>query len=218
MAKQVIKFVCRSCGAMQPRWMGKCPDCGEWDSLEEYREAKGQGASQDAQRGSAQPVTATEAPQAHSINKIDESESATSGPRLSTGIAELDRVLGGSLEYSAENISGKKNNEKESAETPGFQGFVPGSAVLIGGDPGVGKSTLMLQAAHQLAVRGHRVLYVSSEESAHQLRLRARRLGAVSDKGDELYVLADTNLARIVEQTRRIDPEVLVIDSVQMIY
>jgi DNA repair protein RadA/Sms len=110
-------------------------------------------------------------------------------PRLSMGIGELDRVLGG--------------------------GLVPGSAVLVGGDPGIGKSTLMLQAAGKLGANSP-VLYVSSEESAEQVRMRAARLGV----GDvpNLFVLSDTNLARIVEQTRRLLPRALVIDSVQMIY
>jgi DNA repair protein RadA/Sms len=94
-------------------------------------------------------------------------------------------------------------------------GLVPGSTVLVGGDPGIGKSTLLLQAAHKLAEQNRRVLYVTSEESAQQTRLRAARLGAASG---QLYVLADTNLARIVEQTRRVEPQVLVIDSIQMIY
>lgn len=115
-------------------------------------------------------------------------------PRVPTTIAELDRVLGGSN---------------------GDQGIVPGSVVLLGGDPGIGKSTLMLQAADGLASTGEPVLYVSSEESVQQTQLRARRLGAASEN---LFVLADTNLARILDQVRTVKPAVLVVDSIQMAY
>lgn len=192
--------------------MGKCPDCGVWDSLEEQRVDKG--ANRDPQRGVVESWQAlgpdaraglAGAPDAKPISEI---MPGTAGlARLPTGIGELDRVLGG--------------------------GLVPASAVLIGGAPGIGKSTLMLQAAQTLAARNARVLYVSSEESAEQVRLRAERLsedGGEASSGraggadasrslsDNLFVLADTNLARIVEQTRKVGPAVLVIDSVQMIY
>jgi len=190
MAKTLTRFVCRNCGSIHSKWYGKCPDCGEWDALEEHR--SGDGASKDKQRGVAVETGAAtiDAPKALPITQVDE----TTYPRLSTTISELDRVLGG------------VENQR---------GIVPGSAVLIGGDPGIGKSTLLLQAAHRLATAAHRVLYVTSEESAQQTRLRARRLGVESD---ELLVLADTNLARIVEQIRQADPAVVVIDSIQMIY
>lgn len=217
--------------------MGKCPDCGAWDSLESERVEKS--AGKDPQRGvveawraSGTDVTelmveakgaagGTGAPVAVPIAQATGDESPAH--RLITGIGELDRVLGG--------------------------GLVPGSVVLIGGDPGIGKSTLMLQAAGLMGGGGRvpgsgsrvsgnesnsppstrnpepetrtptsdcRVLYVSSEESAEQVRMRAARLGAAASPG--LFVLADTNLARIVEQTRKVAPSVLVIDSVQMIY
>jgi DNA repair protein RadA/Sms len=193
MAKTHVSFICNSCGAVQARWMGKCPDCGSWDTLEEHREASG------ARTTAEHPQSATAT--AVSINQVD--MQASSIARLGTGIGELDRVLGGA-------VNGK------TAPGDGGRGFVPGSVVLIGGDPGIGKSTLMLQAAHKLALNGTRVLYVSSEESIQQLRLRARRLDA--DGADELFVLADTNLARIIEQVRKTEPSVVVIDSVQMIY
>ncbi|MBX3407813.1 MAG: DNA repair protein RadA [Phycisphaeraceae bacterium] len=243
MAKLREVFVCRTCGAVQSRWMGKCPDCGAWDSLESERVEKS--AGKDPQRGvveawraSGADVTelmveakggagggAAGAPVAVPIAQATGDESPAR--RLVTGIGELDRVLGG--------------------------GLVPGSVVLIGGDPGIGKSTLMLQAAGLMGagtnrgpgpgsrVSGNgstsppstrnpepetpnppstsdiaRILYVSSEESAEQVRMRAARLGAAAAPG--LFVLADTNLARIVEQTRKVAPAVLVIDSVQMIY
>lgn len=236
MAKAREVFVCRTCGAVQSRWMGKCPDCGAWDSLEGERVEKS--AGRDPQRGVVEAWRASGADVAELM--VEAKAGAAAAPvavpiaqaageqsparRLVTGIGELDRVLGG--------------------------GLVPGSVVLIGGDPGIGKSTLMLQAAGLMGggtdlVSGSgprdsaidpsgatparspkldtrspaprsRILYVSSEESAEQVRMRAARLGAAASPG--LFVLADTNLARIVEQTRRVAPEVLVIDSVQMIY
>lgn len=217
MAKARQVFVCRTCGGIQSRWMGKCPDCNAWDTLEQQTVEKS--AGKDPQRGlieawqagpaGANPETAGDDPASAPIAKPIAQVGPGTGPvpRLSTGIGELDRVLGG--------------------------GLVPASVVLVGGDPGIGKSTLMLQAAGAMAggrdqgtkgpgdqgssaIPSRRVLYVSSEESAEQVRLRASRLG-VGD-APELYVLSDTNLARIVEQTRRVLPHVLVIDSVQMIY
>jgi len=115
-------------------------------------------------------------------------------PRLPTGVAEFDRVLGG--------------------------GFVPGSAVLLGGDPGIGKSTLLLQALAELADRGTPVLYASSEESAHQVRLRAERLAreTASGRDERLWVLSETNLARLLEQARKVQPAVLVVDSIQLVH
>jgi DNA repair protein RadA/Sms len=245
-AKVRTTFICRSCGSVHPKWMGKCPDCGTWDSLEESR--VNASADRDAQQGLAakfsfDPDEATlgasafgaDAPVAAPIGLIDEtSPDAPGRKRIVTGVHELDRVLGG--------------------------GLVPGSAILVGGDPGIGKSTLLLQAAASLASRNVRTLYVTSEESAEQVKLRAERLhlssgpppieqsemggarggsslpqtipGATaglpgrapsstsssSNIRDELWLLADTNLARIVEQARRARPAALVIDSVQMIY
>src|SRR5437763_4051272 len=154
--KHRSQFLCNSCGSVHPKWMGKCPDCGTWDALEEYKTPtpdarkpaggfRAAGVTGDLVRG-GEPVT---------VDQIDEAES----PRMPTGIGEFDRILGG--------------------------GIVPGSAVLIGGDPGIGKSTLLLQVAHELCAetrgqgdketRGVRVLYVTSEESARQTGLRAAR-------------------------------------------
>ncbi len=207
MAKSTTQFVCRTCGGIQARWAGKCPDCGTWDALEEVRTSPGSGSSKDAQRGIALAIPGGtplgDTPKAERIGDVRAETAALQ--RMSTGIGEFDRVLGGRLA-----------GENGKIADPG--GIVPGSAVLVGGDPGIGKSTLLLQAAHELAKAGTRVLYVTSEESVQQLRLRAHRLSNFSDEPEELFVLADTNLARIVEQARQVGPAVMVIDSIQMIY
>ncbi|MFG0305700.1 MAG: DNA repair protein RadA [Phycisphaerales bacterium JB040] len=206
MPKARAVYVCRTCGVTQTRWMGKCPDCGAWDSLEES--TVDASATRDRQKGLAEGWLGGEGPSAAPAGAvpIGEVRSGAGGgiARLPSGIGELDRVLGG---------------------TEGNRGLVPGSAVLFGGEPGIGKSTLLLQAAGAWAERVSpgagedwtgRVLYVSSEESAEQVRLRAGRLGV--GELDRLFVLADTNLARIVEQVRRVKPDVLILDSIQMVY
>src|SRR5688572_15262178 len=216
MAKARVQFLCNSCGSVHPKWMGKCPDCGTWDSLEEYKpptydarkptaSGAGRGATGDLAHGA----------DALTIDQID----ANDAPRTPTGIGEFDRILGG--------------------------GVVPGSAILVGGEPGIGKSTLLLQVANTLATgagvgeallnkrqrqlvragmreapavdpsAGVRVLYVTSEESARQTKLRAGRLGIASNN---LLVLAETNVERIVNQIHKTKPAVVVIDSIQMIY
>ncbi len=193
MAKVRTQFLCNSCGSVHPKWMGKCPDCNTWDSLEEYKTQApdahdavrkiGQAAgTADLARG-AEPVT---------VDQIDSADS----PRLPTGIGEFDRILGG--------------------------GIVPGSAVLVGGEPGIGKSTLLLQVAASLSRppakkdgRATKVLYVTSEESARQVGLRAGRLGVTSPN---LLILAETNVDRIVAQIGKVRPDVVVVDSIQMIY
>ncbi|MGH7132039.1 MAG: DNA repair protein RadA [Phycisphaerales bacterium] len=202
MAKVKQVFACNACGSVQSKWMGKCPDCGAWDSLEMERiEPKARvdprGAAMETWNeggGGAAGPDGGNAPKARPITEIG--GEAIPG-RIATGIAEFDRVLGG--------------------------GLVPGSAVLVGGDPGIGKSTLLLQAAGSLAERGVRTLYVSSEESADQVRLRAARLGIGGH--EQLFLLADTSLGRITEQAARVLGElpegqkpVLIIDSIQMIY
>jgi len=220
MAKPRRVFACSSCGSVQSKWAGKCPDCGTWDSLEEavhdpLTERDPHASSQAAIAIASEGVNAfgidAASPQAMPMDAI--ASSPEGAPRMPSGINELDRVLGG--------------------------GLVPGSAVLLGGEPGIGKSTLLLQAATAWA-RNTRVLYVSSEESAQQVALRARRLNARGRKGDSkqpddkqpermqpdregglsssLFMLADTNLARIVEQCRKVQPRILLIDSVQMLF
>jgi DNA repair protein RadA/Sms len=193
MAKARIHFLCNNCGSVHPKWMGKCPDCGTWDSLEEYKEpayddraARSGKLAAEAERGiaAAEPMI---------IAEIEEADA----PRLKSGIGEFDRILGG--------------------------GVVPGSAILVGGEPGIGKSTLLLQVADSLASVSSRkseksdlkVLYVTSEESARQTAIRAQRLGAASKN---LLVLAETNVERIINQVRKHRPTVVVVDSIQMIY
>lgn len=258
MAKLKRLYVCRSCGATQARWMGKCPDCNTWDSLEEtahdpsadkdphkaltaawsdLAELKGlsKGAGQTAISETIAEATSGDSQQAKPLDQIlQEGVGHRPIERIPTGIHELDRTLGVTLNADGEPLAA---------------GLVPGSAVLVGGEPGIGKSTLLLQAAFAWASRGEKVLYVSSEESAEQVGVRAKRVGATSLQVDSakvrksegtketadsnsplhtrtlapshlssLYLLHDTNLARIVEQTRRVMPRILVIDSVQMIY
>jgi DNA repair protein RadA/Sms len=189
MAKSRVQFLCNTCGSVHPKWMGKCPDCGTWDSLEEYKAppADSRAAAVRAPAGvggGAQTGDITRGGEALTLAEIDEADT----PRQACGIGEFDRVLGG--------------------------GVVPGSAVLVGGEPGIGKSTLLLQVAHELA-RGQSVLYVTSEESARQTKLRAARLGVESPN---LLVLAETNVERIIHQIHRRQPAVVVVDSIQMIY
>jgi len=175
MAKERTVFVCQSCGAQASRWLGRCTECGEWNTLVEERVAaapKGGGRAA-GERRAAEPIT---------------SLATATERRSSCGIGELDRVLGG--------------------------GVVPGSVILIGGDPGIGKSTLVLQALGQLARQG-RALYVTGEESPQQVKMRADRLGITEDT---LLVLAETNVEAILEQARAVEPAILAIDSIQTMF
>jgi len=175
MAKERTVFVCQSCGAQASRWLGRCTECGEWNTLVEERVAaapKGGGRAA-GERRAAEPIT---------------SLATATERRSSCGIGELDRVLGG--------------------------GVVPGSVILIGGDPGIGKSTLVLQALGQLARQG-RALYVTGEESHQQVKMRADRLGITEDT---LLVLAETNVEAILEQARAVEPAILAIDSIQTMF
>jgi DNA repair protein RadA/Sms len=171
-------FVCQACGYHAPKWMGKCPDCNQWDSLVEERQAARPGKG-----GLAAGIAAQTAPVPIDSVVVDAEY------RLMTGIAEFDRVLGG--------------------------GLVPGSLVLIGGDPGIGKSTLMLQALYGLAAMKRRVLYVSGEESVKQIRIRSERLNAIAP---DLLVVAEIDVARILEMTTTTAPDVLVVDSIQTLF
>ncbi len=183
MAKSKQNYACRSCGSLFTKWLGRCPDCGGWDTLEEIQES-GTGA----RAGWATPPS-----EARSIAEVGTDPNVA---RCATGMNEFDRVLGVSPD--------------------GGIGIVPGSVLLVGGEPGVGKSTLLLQAAGGWANRGTRVLYVSSEESAEQVRLRAQRLGVGTPA--ELFLLAETNLEKISEQARKVKPAIVLIDSIQMTF
>jgi DNA repair protein RadA/Sms len=180
MAKPQLRFVCQSCGSAQPKWMGQCPDCGAWNSLQQEASA-----------------TATPFAQKHSLKAggrvlemLPLDAVVELPPRLPTGFGELDRALGG--------------------------GLVPGSAVLIGGDPGIGKSTLLLQAAGRMARAGLGVAYVSGEEAADQVRLRARRLGLA----DAPVRLAAATSVRDILTTLSAGapPAIVVIDSIQTMH
>ena len=177
MARPTTIHVCSSCGHSTPRWHGQCPGCGEWNTLVE--EARSASASA---RASARAVRAA------SPRPLADVDTAPV-PRLSTGIGELDRVLGG--------------------------GIVPGSLVLLGGSPGIGKSTLTNMALGNLAGAGRRTLYVSGEESAAQIRLRAERLGA---DALSVPVVAETDLDIVLATLEAERPEVCVIDSVQTLH
>ncbi|MDQ7011217.1 MAG: DNA repair protein RadA [Mariprofundaceae bacterium] len=163
-------FVCQNCGAEHRKWMGQCPDCNAWNSIsEETREAPATKA------GKASPL---------SVDAITDIDSKRS-PRRSSGLPELDRVLGG--------------------------GFVPGSAVLIGGDPGIGKSTLLLQASHRLADQGT-VLYITGEESTRQIQMRGERIGALHE---DIHLAASTELEGMLATIHKLKPAAVIIDSIQ---
>jgi DNA repair protein RadA/Sms len=170
-------FQCQACGFTSPKWLGKCPDCGGWNSFaEEKQEKHGSRASLAKNLGKSEP------------QRLSSVRSGTE-QRTSTGIRELDRVLGG--------------------------GVVPGSVILVGGDPGIGKSTLLLQALSGLARTDGNVLYVSGEESPEQIKIRAERLAVHSD---EIILLSETSLETIVGTASKIVPKAMVIDSIQTMY
>ncbi|MCE2881975.1 MAG: DNA repair protein RadA [Planctomycetaceae bacterium] len=201
MAKTRTEFLCRECGANHPKWQGKCPDCGAWDALERFTvevEPKSGGNAPiwgaPVDSGEAEDLARMGIGKAVALGSVPEA----TVPRIPTGISEFDRVLGG--------------------------GLVPGSVLLLGGDPGIGKSTLLMQAAASIAASGGVSLYASSEESPQQVRLRAERLsnvtaaGGLSALGERLLVLGETNVARISEQARRVRPTLVLIDSIQLVH
>ncbi|MBT8490022.1 MAG: DNA repair protein RadA [Deltaproteobacteria bacterium] len=169
-------FFCQNCGHQSPKWLGRCPACGEWNQFaeEEIRKANVSDPFQIGFNESPMPIEAIE---------LDDKE------RIKIGITEMDRVLGG--------------------------GIVKGSSILVGGDPGIGKSTLLLQILQNLAHTGLTVLYVSGEESARQIKLRGNRIGASSNN---LLIYVEISLEAIVRQIDDIKPDVVVVDSIQTIY
>jgi DNA repair protein RadA/Sms len=180
-------FVCQECGAQSPKWLGRCPDCEAWNSFVEERPETGGGAAGGAAAAAAGHRYATAG--AQSTAQLYEDVRLEQHPRLSTGIDEFDRVLGG--------------------------GVVPGSLVLIGGEPGIGKSTLLLQAAANMARTIGPVLYSSGEESEHQIKSRGERL---SVGRAPLYLLAETCLERILEEIARVKPSLVIVDSIQTVF
>ncbi len=180
MAKAKTMYVCSQCGYETPRWLGRCPDCGSWNTLEEQQAAPESKLPEKKIRRA--PGTDAEALRVDLIP--DESSE-----RRSCGIGELDRVLGG--------------------------GLVAGSLVLVGGDPGIGKSTLLTQVCANLADAGETVLYVSGEESARQIKMRANRLGA---SGTGFYVLSENDVNGVSKRMEQLSPSVMVIDSIQTMY
>jgi DNA repair protein RadA/Sms len=173
-------FACQECGAQSQKWLGRCPECGAWNSLVEERAEPSPPSSEVAKRYS---LATTARPQLYA--DID----TIVAERLSSGIGEFDRVLGG--------------------------GVVPGSLVLIGGEPGIGKSTLLLQAAAHFAKAFGPVLYSSGEESEHQIKSRGERLGI---DPAPLYILAETCLERILEEIARLKPAFVIVDSIQTVF
>jgi DNA repair protein RadA/Sms len=171
-------FSCQNCGYQSPKWLGKCPDCSNWNSFveEDYIESHPKSKERLALYKDG-PVLLKDV-------EVEESN------RLTTGIAELDRVLGG--------------------------GIVAGSVTLIGGDPGIGKTTISLQISNQITSGGHTVLYVSGEESVSQTKLRAKRLG--HPKEGNLYIVNQTDLSLIIEYIKKIMPRVVIIDSIQVVF
>ncbi len=168
-------FICQSCSYESRKWLGKCPECGEWNSLVEERvitTRKSRGASGFRLREA----------KAIAYDEIESQDDV----RVSSGVTEFDRVLGG--------------------------GIVPGTLVLLGGDPGIGKSTLLLQVADKLSANGSTVLYVSGEESERQIKLRGERLGI---QANNLLLLPETNLENIQREIERVKPTTIIIDSIQ---
>ncbi len=167
------RFICQNCGASSPKWLGRCPNCGAFNTMVE----------ETIEKKTAKPER--EPPRVISLSEVPMEQK----DRTSTGLNEFDQVLGG--------------------------GLVRGSLILLGGDPGIGKSTLMLQVSSPLAENGASILYVSGEESAHQVKLRARRLGI---KGDNIKFLAETDIDAILDCAENLVPDLMVIDSIQTVF
>ncbi|SFM20961.1 DNA repair protein RadA [Pelosinus propionicus] len=176
MSKAKIHFVCQECGADSPKWLGRCPGCESWNSMVEETFSRQNGKKSNNAGNGAKPRPITE---------VDNFVV----PRLSTGVGEFDRVLGG--------------------------GIVPGALILIGGDPGIGKSTMLLQVACSVSQTYGSVLYVSGEESAAQTKMRAERLNKLSNK---LLIMTETNLDEIALSANHLNPALLIIDSIQTMY
>ncbi|MBS0150960.1 MAG: DNA repair protein RadA [Nitrospira sp.] len=175
--KSKVIFSCQACGHQSPRWLGRCPDCGGWNTMKEERQAAtGKGRPADLKTAQAKATPIAE------IEVVGED-------RRLTHIGEFDRVLGG--------------------------GVIPGAVILIGGDPGIGKTTLLLQALPRLATKDAPVLYVSGEESPRQIKMRGQRLGI---EHPHLLILAETSLELILKSVQEVRPVAVVVDSIQTVY
>ena len=175
MGKDKVKYVCTECGYEAARWLGKCPGCESWNSMEEEIVPGGRNKGKEP-TGHLRAIP---------LSAITSEEAA----RFSSGLGELDRVLGG--------------------------GIVPGSLVLLGGDPGIGKSTLLLQTAGNLARGGERVIYLSGEESLHQIKMRSSRLGINSNR---IFLVNEQNLDYLSKLVEELEPRVIIVDSIQTVY
>jgi DNA repair protein RadA/Sms len=181
MKKEKVVFVCKECGYESIKWLGRCPECGSWNSFVEFKPEQN---LKSVSTSLSEPIK---------LASLTTEESKEN--RIVTGISEFDRLLGG--------------------------GIVVGSVILIGGEPGVGKSTLMLQIAQKICSQknfggqNYKLLYVSGEESVHQVKLRAQRLQV---NNENIYILAETNFENIIKAVEEISPDVLIIDSIQTIY
>ena len=184
MAKDKIAYVCSNCGQESSKWIGKCPSCGQWNTFKEIRVSSDTGSQ--AARSAASVIRSSLSGKNHPqpLRSIASQEA----PRMDMYDNELNRVLGG--------------------------GLVPGSIVLLGGEPGIGKSTLTLQTILNMPDR--QILYVSGEESAHQLKMRAERIG--KGDSDNVHILCETSLENIFAQIKNFQPELVVVDSIQTIY
>jgi DNA repair protein RadA/Sms len=176
--KKETVFACQNCGHQTAKWLGKCPECGEWNSLVEEK-------AQPARRSGARNGFKLRDVSAVPFTEIEPQDDV----RIPSGVTEFDRVLGG--------------------------GIVPGTLVLIGGDPGIGKSTLLLQVADKLSGAGSLVLYISGEESERQIKLRGERL-AVEAKN--VFILPETNLENIINEIERLKPGAIIVDSIQTVF
>jgi DNA repair protein RadA/Sms len=176
--KKETLFVCQNCGHSTGKWLGKCAECGEWNSLVEEK-------SQPTRRSGSRNAFKLRDVSAVPFTEIEPQDDV----RISSGVTEFDRVLGG--------------------------GIVPGTLVLIGGDPGIGKSTLLLQVADRLSAAGALVLYISGEESERQIKLRGERL-AIEAKN--VFILPETNLENIINEIERLKPSAIIVDSIQTVF
>lgn len=178
------EYLCELCGYVSPKWYGKCPQCGEWNSFVERQEEKPEKDGSAAKRTRRNTAAVTEEPRSRRIKDISFIEKE----RISTGIGEFDRVLGG--------------------------GLVEGSVVLLSGEPGIGKSTLLLQICRTIG-KGSKILYVTGEESSAQIRLRCKRL---SVDNDNVFILSENDIDAVITEINTLAPEIVIIDSIQTMY